>query len=113
LFQHALDNKYNHVPLADPICGILDAMPVHAFCKGMIEVVTFLVLDTIPKRQKAPLHRLAVRFSQIPLSVKSQGLPCNGLKEWDYQFDLDFGCRLFWSIFLFLILAQYNERQVT
>jgi hypothetical protein len=42
--QHALDNAYSHVPLADPICGIFGAMPVetmHAFCKGIIEVVTF------------------------------------------------------------------------
>jgi hypothetical protein len=33
-----------HVPLADPIHGIFDVTPVeamHAFCKGMVEVVTF------------------------------------------------------------------------
>jgi hypothetical protein len=54
--QHALDNTYNHVPLADPIRGIFGATPVetmHAFRKGVIEVVTFLVLNNIPKRQKA------------------------------------------------------------
>ena len=54
--QHALDNAYNHVPLADPIRGIFGATPVetmHAVCKGMIEVVTFLVLHNVPKKQKA------------------------------------------------------------
>jgi hypothetical protein len=48
-----LDNTYNHVvPLADPIRGIFGATPVetmHAFHKGVIEVVTFLVLDNVPK----------------------------------------------------------------
>ena len=41
-----------HVPLADPIRGIFGATPVetmHAFRKGVIEVVTFLVLNNIPK----------------------------------------------------------------
>jgi hypothetical protein len=57
--QHALDNAFNHMPLADPIRGIFGATPVetmHAFCKGVIEVVTFLVLDNVPKKQKAALE---------------------------------------------------------
>ena len=63
--QHALDNAFNHVPLADPIRGIFGATPVetmHAFRKGVIQVVTFLVLDNVPKKQKAALEQLAVRF---------------------------------------------------
>ena len=63
--QHALDNAYNHVPLADPTRGIFGATPVetmHAFLKGVIEVVIFLVLDNVPKRHEAALDRLAVRF---------------------------------------------------
>jgi hypothetical protein len=64
--QHELDNAHNHVPLADPIRGTFGAMPaetIHAFCKGVIEVVTFLVLNNVPKKQKAALdRRLAVRF---------------------------------------------------
>ena len=63
--QHALDNAFNHVPLADPIRGIFGATPVetmHSFRKGVIQVVTFLVLDNVPKKQKAALDRLAVRF---------------------------------------------------
>jgi hypothetical protein len=51
-----LDNANSHVPLADPIHGIFGATPaetMYAFCKGMIEVVTFLILDNVPKKQKA------------------------------------------------------------
>ena len=54
LSQHALDNTFNHVALADPMCGIFSTMPeetMHAFSDGVIEVVTFPVLDNVPKRQ--------------------------------------------------------------
>ena len=44
------------VATADPILGIFGATPVetmHAFCKGVIEVVTFLVLDECPQKAKS------------------------------------------------------------
>ena len=102
--QHALDKAYNHVPLADPIRGIFGAMPVetmHAFCKGVIEVVTFQVLDNVPKRHNAALARpVGSPVSQITSSVISQSLPCYGFLQWNNQFDKDFGCETSWSGFL-------------
>ena len=80
--QRALDNTYIHVPLADTIRGISGAKPVgttHAFCKGVIEVVIFLVLDKVPKRQEAALDRpVGSSVSQIALSVILRGLPFDG-----------------------------------
>jgi len=52
--------------LADPaVRGIFGATPVetmHAFCKGMIEMVTFLVLENVPTSKKAALDRLAICY---------------------------------------------------
>ena len=65
--QHLLDNAFSQIPFADPDRGILGATPVetmHAFRKGMIEMVTFLVLDNIPTRKKAALDALATTFHQ-------------------------------------------------
>ena len=48
--------------------GIFGAMTVktmHAFCKGLIDHVTFLVLDNIPASRKAALDTLAVQFHQL------------------------------------------------
>ena len=42
--QHRLNNVFDYVPMADPIRGVYGATPIetmHAFCKGMIEMVTF------------------------------------------------------------------------
>ena len=42
--QHRLSNVFDYVPMAGPIRGIYSATPIetmHAFCKGMIEMVTF------------------------------------------------------------------------
>jgi hypothetical protein len=63
--QHHLDNAFHHVVFGDPTRGIFGATPVetmHGYQKGMIEVVTFMILDNIPPRQKAALDRLAVQF---------------------------------------------------
>jgi hypothetical protein len=65
--QHAVHNAFQHVMLADPVRGIFGATPVqtmHAFCKGLIEHVTFLVLDNVPASRKAALDTLAVQFHQ-------------------------------------------------
>ena len=63
--QHGLDNAFQHVQMADSDRGILGATPVetlHAFWKGLVEMVTKLVLDHVPASKKAPLDRLALRF---------------------------------------------------
>jgi hypothetical protein len=51
--------------MADPVRGIYGATPIemmHAFCKDMIEMVTFLILDNVPKSKFAALDALAKRF---------------------------------------------------
>jgi hypothetical protein len=65
--QHAVHNAFHDIVLADPVRGIFGATPVetmHAFRKGLIEHVTFLVLDNVPTSRKAALDRLAVQFHQ-------------------------------------------------
>jgi hypothetical protein len=49
--QHAVHNAFQDVVLADHVQGIFGATSVeamHAFCKGLIEHVTFLVLENVP-----------------------------------------------------------------
>ena len=65
--EHEVHNALQDVMLADPVRGILWATPVktiHAFCKGLIEHVTFLVLDNVPASCKAVLDTHAVQFHQ-------------------------------------------------
>ena len=59
---HRLETAFNYVPLADPIRGIFGATPnetMHCFRRGMIEVVTFLVLTNVPVSKLAALDRIA------------------------------------------------------
>jgi hypothetical protein len=54
--------------MADPVRGIFGATPVetmHAVWKGLIEVVTFLVLDNFPATDLAALDTLAVQFHKM------------------------------------------------
>ncbi len=86
--QHALDNTYDHVPLADPIRGIFGATPVktmHAFCKDVIEVVTFLILDNVPKKIGKDIFRCHPSF-------QSNGAMYNWMRA-DFQGTV-YPCRL-------------------
>ena len=63
--QHHLENAFNYVPPADRIRGIFGATPtetIHCFHKGIIEVVTFLVLNNMPVSKRAALDRIAIDF---------------------------------------------------
>jgi hypothetical protein len=64
--QHRLDNAFDKLPMADPVVrGIFGALPVetiHAFRKGLIKVVTFLILDNITATDLAALDTLAIEF---------------------------------------------------
>ncbi len=55
--------------LANPGGSIFGAStPVetmHAFCNGIIEIVTFLVLDNVPPSKKAALDAVAITFDCI------------------------------------------------
>ena len=55
--QHSLNNAYNQMSFADPDRSIFGAMPVetmHAvyLTKGIIKVVTYLVLENVPTSKK-------------------------------------------------------------
>ena len=46
---------FQHVEMADPDRGIFGATPVetlHAFRKGLVEMITFVVLDNVPASKK-------------------------------------------------------------
>jgi hypothetical protein len=78
--QHQLNNVFDYVPMADPTREIYGATPVetmHAFRKGMIEVVTFLVLENVPPSKLAALDALAIRFQQKAPPNHSQHVSCN------------------------------------
>ena len=54
--QRFQDNAFDYALMADPVRGIFGATPVetlHAFCKGLIEKVIFLVLQNVPARKDA------------------------------------------------------------
>jgi hypothetical protein len=53
--QHFLNNAFDYVTPADQIRGIFGATPVetmHALRKGIVEMVTFSVLDNVPASKK-------------------------------------------------------------
>ena len=61
--QHHLCNAFDSVIFADPTRGIFGAMPVetmHAFRKGLIEYVTYFVLENVPVSRKAAIDRKSV-----------------------------------------------------
>jgi hypothetical protein len=99
------------VPLADPIRGIFGATPVetmHAFRKGVIEVVTFLVLNNIPKRQKAALDRLAVRFHKSHRQSYRKAYPATDFSNGITNLTKISAAERLGLVFLFVILAQYD-----
>ena len=110
--QHFLNNAFDFVPLADPIRGIFGATPVetmHALRKGIIEMVTFSVLDNVPASKKAQLDTLAVRFHKTHRQTCRKTFPAtdfsNGITNLT---KITAGERL-GLVFLFVILAQYDE----
>ena len=68
--QHVVLNAFQDVVLADHVRGIFGSTlfeTMHAFRKGLIEHVTFLVLDNVPASRKDALDTLAtlaVQFHQ-------------------------------------------------
>ena len=84
--QHGLDNAFQHVEMADPDRGIFGATPVetlHAFHKGLVEMVTHIVIDNVLPSKKAALDRLALRFHKAHRQSFRISFPstdfCNGI----------------------------------
>ena len=110
--QHELDNTFNHMPLADPIRGIFGATPVetmHAFRKGVIEVVTFLVLTNIPPTKKAALDVLAIRFHKSHRQTYRKAYPATDFSNGITNLTKISAAERLGLVFLFVILAQYDE----
>ncbi len=84
--QHGLDNAFQHVEMADPDRGIFGATPVealHAFGKGLVEMVTHVVIDNVPPSKKVALDRLALCVHKAHRQSFCSSFPsttfCNGI----------------------------------
>jgi hypothetical protein len=110
--QHRLNNVFDYVPMADPIRGVYGATPIetmHAFCKGMIEMVTFLILDNVPKRKLAALDALAIRFHKLHRQTIRQTFPATDFRQGITNLSKISAAERLGLVFLFVILAQYDE----
>ncbi len=72
--------------MADPDRCIFGATPVetlHAFRKGLVEMVTHVLIDDVPPSKKAALDRLALRFHKTHRKSFHSSFPsttfCNGI----------------------------------
>jgi hypothetical protein len=110
--QHHVDNVFNHVPMADPVRGIFGATPVetmHAFRKGIIEMVTFLVLDNVPPSKKAALDSLAIKFHHSHRQTHRKMYPSTDFSNGITNLTKISAAERLGLVFLFIILAQYDE----
>jgi hypothetical protein len=110
--QHAVHNAFQDVMLADPVRGILGATPVktmHAFRKGLIEHVTFLVLDNVPASRKAALDTLAVQFHQQHRQTYRTRYPATDFSRGVTNLTKVTARKCLGLVFLFVILSQHNE----
>jgi hypothetical protein len=81
--------------MADPDRGMFGATPVetlYAFCKGLVEMVTHVVIDNVPPSKMAALDRLVLHFSQNSQAKLLQFIPIHDLLQWDNQHFQDFCC---------------------
>jgi hypothetical protein len=110
--QHRLHNVFDSIPMADPIRGIYGATPVetmHAFRKGMIEMVTFLILENVPPSQLAALDALAIRFHNTHRQTIRRTFPATDFSQGITNLTKISAAERLGLVFLFVILAQYDE----
>jgi hypothetical protein len=94
-----------------PVRGIFGATPVkimHAFCKGLIEHVTFLVLDNVPASRKEALDTLAVQFHQRHRQTYRTRYPATDFSRGATNLTKVTACERLGLVFLFVILSQYD-----
>ena len=99
--------------MADPDCGIFGATPVetlHAFRKGLVEMITFVVLDNVPTSKKAALDCPCTALSQIPqanvFAANSHPLRSAMVLLTSPKFQRQ---NVLGWFFLFVILGHYDE----
>jgi hypothetical protein len=110
--QHQLINVFNSVPLADPQRGIFGATPtetMHAYRKGMIEVVTLLVLKNVPATKKAALDAIAIHFHKTHCQTYRKKYPATDFSNGITNLTKVSASERLGLVFLFVILAPYNE----
>ena len=110
--QHQLDNAFNSVPLADPVRGIFGATPcetMHCFRKGMIEMVTFLVLKNVPVSKRAALDRLAIHFHKTHRQTYRKMFPATDFSQGITNLTNISAAERLGLVFLFVIIFQYPE----
>lgn len=111
--QHRIPrNVFDHVPMADPIRGIFGATPVetlHAFRKGMIEMVTLLVIDNVPVSKRAALDSLAIRFHRTHRQTYRKAYPATDFSNGITNLTRISASERLGLVFLLVILAQYDE----
>jgi hypothetical protein len=110
--QHKLNNVFDYVPMADPLRGIYGSTPVetmHAFRKGMIEMVTFLVLENVPPSKLAALDALAIRFHRTHRQTIRSTFPATDFSQGITNLTKISASERLGLVFLFVILAQYDE----
>ena len=109
--QHRLDNAFQHVEFGDPSRGIFGATPVetmHGYRKGMIEVVTFMVLENVPKSKKAVLDQLAVVFHKSHRQTHRKAFPATDFSNGITNLTKISAAERVGLVFLFVILVQYD-----
>ena len=97
--------------MADPDRGIFGATPVetlHAFRKGLVEMITFVVLDNVPASKKQLWIVLRCAFTNPTANVSLQ-FPsttfCNGITN----ITKISAAERVGLVFLFVILGHYDE----
>jgi hypothetical protein len=97
------------MPMADPVRDIFDAT-LHAFCKGLIEKVTFVVLQNVPgARKKAALDALAVHFHQSHRQTYRKACPATDFSNGITNLTKISAAERVGLVFLLVILSQYDE----
>ena len=110
--QHYLNNAFGYIPLADPIRGIFGATPVetlHAFRKGLIEKVTFLVIKNVPVSKQARLDALAIKFHRTHRQTYRRVYPATDFSNGVTNLTKISAAERVGLMFLFVILSQYDE----
>ena len=109
--QHRLDNAFRHIVFGDPTRGIFGATPVetmHGYRKGMIEVVTYMVLDNVPASKKAALDQLAVQFHKSHRQTYRKAYPATDFSNGITNLTKISATERVGLVFLFVILVQFD-----
>ena len=89
--------------------ALLPVETLHAFRKGLIEKVTFLVLQNVPARKKAALDALAVHFHRSHRQTYRKAYPATDFSNGITNLTKISAAKRVGLVFLFVILSQYNE----